>query len=197
MCGRSLRICDESPASADGRRRSTPFAYRPWFPNIVLFLRRHDMERIAISKFKATCMAVLEKSLQNRENGSCNTFRRAGGVGRPCSCVQGAEALGRFSGGNRANQRRHRFSRRRRRLGSPARMKLPPKIQRSRSAMRESSYGTEGRCGAGISCTNSRVPYIDVVAFPSPPRNIQQRFPKAARVGSCCEAGGARQPPLR
>ena len=83
------------------------------------------MKKIAIPKFKATCLAGLERVRKTGNPVLLTRFGEPMAELPPSSGVQAAEALGRFSGGNRSNHRRNRFScQRRRRSGSPALMKL-------------------------------------------------------------------------
>jgi len=82
------------------------------------------MEEIAISKFKATCLAVLENV---RKTGKTVLVTRFGERWRRLCHLASEEdkALVRFPCGNWPNRRRHRFSsQRRRRLGRAAGMKL-------------------------------------------------------------------------
>ena len=68
------------------------------------------MEEIAISKFKATCLSVLENVRKTGKTVLVTRFGEPSGGGRPCSCVEEDEALGGVARGNRPNQRGHCFS---------------------------------------------------------------------------------------
>jgi hypothetical protein len=67
------------------------------------------MERMAISEFKATCLAVLER-VPHQEAGFDHPLRTAGGGSAPAFGAAPARELDWVHGGHRENPRRYRLS---------------------------------------------------------------------------------------